>query len=150
MGNSERFDGLDFTVGEAPRDDVDDDDDDVFFDIVEPVFLPVVINGVRVGVADIGAEALEAGVDEREPLVGVEDRAWGLEDGNVERGVGVEAREGFGFSRKVGRAVGVAALRAGLCFSDDKGLMFAPVDAGSNSSCSCITNIVANPLVKIA
>lgn len=106
--------GLDFTLGEVPRDGPK---------LFKPVFLPDEVDtvdavGLRVGVDDLsvdlemmGIEGLELGVDER----GVEEirsaeAGTGLEDLDV----GVEERVAFDFEGKEGRPVGVAALRAGF------------------------------------
>lgn len=141
---SEGFDGLDFTVGEVPREGPE------LFKTVEPIFLEdrseadiagMVdgVAGLRVGVADLGPdfattgrECLEEGVDERGVgLTGVEDlasTATGLDEGsNVALDVGVEAREGFDFAYKEGGPEGVAALRIGFRSSDDEGILLTVV-----------------------
>lgn len=140
---SEDFDGLDFTVGEIPRDGTG------FF--VSPAFIPDedrseaampgVVDSLWVGVADLDpdfeATCIEdraAGVEERLAAVfdGVEDLTIGAVffiEGNVALGVGVEGREGFDFAGKVGRRVGVACLEVDFWFPDDKGLLFTAEEA---------------------
>lgn len=113
------IDGLDFTVGEVPRNGTG------FFNL-GPDFVTEEerFEGVDdrcVGVADLefdleaaGTEVLAVGVEERTSgLVGVEDRTAGtigLVEGNVAREVGVEGLEGFAVVDDVVREVGVEDL----------------------------------------
>lgn len=143
LGVSKGFNGLDFTVGEVPRNGA------VFLEIVVPAFVSKEdrapetdtigmddgVDGRRVGVADLdadleaaGLEGLLVGVEERgAALVGVEDlavEATGLTEGNVALEVGVEALEGLDAEIR-GRPVGVADL-VDVAFlpPDDEGLPF--------------------------
>lgn len=144
-GFSEGFCGLDFTIGELPRDGT------VLFDAVGPDFATeeerpggadalVALDGVGVddrrdGVADLDVDleavtdGLVVGVEERAvDLVGVEDLTGGavsFVEGNVAREVGVEGLEDFDVAGKVGLPVGVAGLLA-VDFGppDDNGLLF--------------------------
>lgn len=143
LGVSKGFNGLDFTVGEVPRDGA------VIFNVVVPVFVneedrdPETdtigmddgVDGRRVGVADLdadleaaGLDSLPVGVEERgAALVGVEDlavEAAGLTEGNVDLEVGVEALEGLDAELR-GRPVGVADLVEVAFFPpDNEGLPF--------------------------
>lgn len=142
LGVSKGFNGLDFTVGEVPRDGA------VFFSVVEPVFVDEedrepetdtigmddAADGRRVGVADLDADLeaagldLPVGVEERgAALVGVEDlavEATGLAEGNVTLEVGVEALEGLDEELR-GRPVGVDDLVEVAFFPpDEEGLPF--------------------------
>lgn len=143
LGVSKGFNGLDFTVGDVPRDGA------VFFNVVVPIFVDEEdrdpetdtigmddgVDGRRVGVADLdtdleadGLEDLLVGVEERgAALVGVEDLAveeTGLTEGNVALEVGVEALEGLDAKAR-GRPVGVADLVEVSFFPpDDEGLPF--------------------------
>lgn len=143
LGVSKGFNGLDFTVGEVPRDGT------VLFNVAEPVFVDEedrepetdtigmddAADGRRVGVADLdadleaaGLEGLPFGVEERgAALVGVEDlavEATGLAEGNVALEVGVEALEGLDEELR-GRPVGVDDLVEVAFFPpDEEGLPF--------------------------
>lgn len=126
-GISVGFHGVDFEVGEFPRDDAG------FFVVVGADFFtdddrPDTLGKLeqfasgRVGVADLdvdleaGAEGLAVGVEERAvDLVGVEDLNTGavglVLEGKLDREVGVEGLEDLVDAVKVGRPVGVAGLQ---------------------------------------
>lgn len=126
-GISEGCQGLDFTVGELPRDgtgfleaagvDLVTDDD-----LPGGTELPGTLDGVEgrlVGVAALD-DGLDAGMEDR--AVGVEDLAEGVdvlaegatgfEEGMVALEVGVEGLEGLLIADNVGRPVGVAGRDA--------------------------------------
>jgi len=140
-GISSGFQGLDFTVGEMPRDATG------FFrvagtDLVTEEVWPGAaatlggLEGVddwRIGVADLEAgfeperDGLAVGVEERAAiLVGVEDLAGGATDlveDNVGRDVGVDGLECLAVADKEGLPVGVAGLDTDLCPPADADLL---------------------------